>query len=77
MSRRALARAERSTTCEATFMSLGERVAPAAATVGAFSTLLCCLPLSVAGALGAAGSSAVAMEYRSWLPPGGLAGMTR
>ena len=46
-------------------MSFGERVAPAAAAVGAFSTLLCCLPLSFAGALGAAGLSAVAMEYRS------------
>lgn len=42
-------------------------MAPAGAAFGAISTLLCCLPLSFAGALGAAGLSAAAMEYRSWL----------
>lgn len=48
-------------------MSRGERVAPAAAALSAIATLLCCLPLSFAGALGAAGLSAAAMQYRSWL----------
>lgn len=48
-------------------MSRGERLAPTAAAFSAISTLLCCLPLSFAGALGAAGLSAAAMEYRGWL----------
>ena len=48
-------------------MSAGERIAPAAAALGALSTLLCCLPLSFAAALGAAGLSVIAIEYRSWL----------
>lgn len=47
-------------------MSTGERVAPIAATLSAVSTLLCCLPLSFAGALGAAGLSAAMLEYRVW-----------
>jgi hypothetical protein len=48
-------------------MSAGERVAPVMAAVSAVSTLLCCLPISFAGAVGVASVSAAAMEHRSWL----------
>jgi hypothetical protein len=48
-------------------MNTGERVAPVAAVVSAVSTLLCCLPLSFVGALGAASLSTAVLQYRGWL----------
>lgn len=54
-------------------MSAGERLAPIAAAFSAVTTLLCCLPLSFAGALGAAGLSAAVLEYRLWLMGASLA----
>ena len=48
-------------------MSVAERAAPVLAAVGAVSTLLCCLPLSFAGAAGLAALSAAALEHRVWL----------
>lgn len=54
-------------------MSGGERLAPVMAAVSAVSTLLCCLPITFAGAIGLAGLSAAAMEHRSWLIGGSFA----
>ena len=54
-------------------MTNGERIAPVAAALSAVSTVLCCLPLSFAGALGVAGLSAVMFEYRIWLMGGSVA----
>jgi hypothetical protein len=53
-------------------MSVSERAAPVMAALGAVSTLLCCLPLSFAGAVGLAGLSAAALEHRSWLLVGSV-----
>lgn len=53
-------------------MATGERVAPIAAVVSAVSTLLCCLPVSFVGALGAATLSTVALQYRAWLIGGSV-----
>jgi hypothetical protein len=36
-------------------MKHSEKIAPLAAVIGALSTLVCCLPLGIAGAAGAAG----------------------
>ena len=55
-------------------MSVSERVAPVMGAVAAVSTLLCCLPVSFAGALGLAGLSAAAVEYHWWLI-GGATGL--
>lgn len=53
-------------------MSGSERVAPVVAAISAVSTLLCCLPISFAGAVGLAGLSAAAMENRLVLIGGAL-----
>ena len=45
----------------------GERLAPLAAFASAWCTLLCCVPLTFAGAFGLASLSAWAIEYRTWL----------
>jgi hypothetical protein len=48
-------------------MKHSEKIAPLAAVIGALSTLVCCLPLSIAAAAGAA-SLGVALEpLRPWL----------
>src|ERR1035441_8328244 len=44
-----------------------ERVAPVAAAVSALATLACCLPLGIAGAVGALGLSVVLETMRPWL----------
>ena len=46
---------------------LAERAAPVAAALAALSTLACCLPLGIAGALGALGLSVVLTSLRPWL----------
>src|SRR4030081_3063742 len=54
-------------------MRATERVAPVAAAVSALATLACCLPLGIAGAVGALGLSVALAELRPWLI--GLAGI--
>jgi hypothetical protein len=54
-------------------MNISQRVAPVLAALAAVSTLLCCLPLSFAGAVGLAGVSAVAVDHRFWLATGSIA----
>jgi hypothetical protein len=44
-----------------------ERVAPLAAAVSALATLACCLPLGIAGAVGALGLSVAVERLRPWL----------
>jgi hypothetical protein len=44
-----------------------ERLAPVAAAVSALATLACCLPLGIAGAVGALGLSVVLASLRPWL----------
>lgn len=48
-------------------MRHGERVAPVAAALSALATLACCLPLGIAGAVGALGLSVVLASIRPWL----------
>jgi hypothetical protein len=49
-------------------MRVTERLAPVAAAMSALATLACCLPLGIAGAMGALGLSVVALEsLRPWL----------
>ena len=48
-------------------MKMTEKGAPVAAIVAALSTLACCLPLGFLGAVGFAGISLWAREYRRWL----------
>ncbi len=48
-------------------MKRAERVAPVAAAVSALATLACCLPLGIAGAVGALGLSLVLASLRPWL----------
>jgi hypothetical protein len=48
-------------------MRVTERVAPLAAALSALATLACCLPLGIAGAVGALGLSAVVTSLRPWL----------
>jgi uncharacterized membrane protein YidH (DUF202 family) len=48
-------------------VKLGERAAPVAAAIAALSTLACCLPLGLAGAVGALGLSVVLSSLRPWL----------
>jgi hypothetical protein len=43
-----------------------ERVAPVAAAVSALATLACCLPLGIAGAVGALGLGLVLASLRPW-----------
>ena len=48
-------------------MRLSEKGAPAAAIVAALSTLVCCVPLGLLGAVGLAGISVWAQKYKLWL----------
>jgi hypothetical protein len=48
-------------------VKVAERAAPIAAAVTALSTLACCLPLGIAGAVGALGLSVVLNSMRPWL----------
>ncbi len=44
-----------------------EKFAPAAAVVSALATMACCLPLGIAGAVGALGLSVPLASLRPWL----------
>jgi hypothetical protein len=48
-------------------MRVTERLAPVAAAVSALATLACCLPLGIAGAVGALGLSVALASLRPWL----------
>ena len=48
-------------------MRVTERVAPVAAALSALATLACCLPLGIAGAVGALGLSVALEALRPWL----------
>jgi len=48
-------------------MKHSEKIAPLAAAIGALSTLVCCLPLGIAAAAGAAGLGVVLEPLRPWL----------
>src|ERR1700682_3766412 len=48
-------------------MRVTERVTPVAAVVSALATLACCLPLGIAGAVGALGLSVALEQARTWL----------
>jgi hypothetical protein len=48
-------------------MKITEKGAPTVAIVAALSTLACCVPLGFLGAVGLAGISVCAREYRGWL----------
>ncbi len=47
-------------------MRVAERATPVAAVVAALSTLACCLPLGLLGAIGLAGLSVWAQSFRGW-----------
>jgi hypothetical protein len=46
---------------------VSERLVPVGATVSALATVLCCLPLPFAGAVGLAGLSVAITPFRFWL----------
>jgi hypothetical protein len=48
-------------------MRATERIAPVAAAMSALATLACCLPLGIAGAVGALGLSVALASLRPWL----------
>jgi len=48
-------------------MRTTERLAPVAAAMSALATLACCLPLGIAGAVGALGLSVALESLRPWL----------
>lgn len=48
-------------------MRVTERLAPVAAAMSALATLACCLPLGIAGAVGALGLSVALESLRPWL----------
>jgi type VI protein secretion system component VasK len=48
-------------------MRVTERLTPLAAAVSAIATLACCLPLGIAGAVGALGLSVALASLRPWL----------
>jgi hypothetical protein len=48
-------------------MRVTERLPPLAAAVSALATLACCLPLGIAGAVGALGLSVALEALRPWL----------
>lgn len=48
-------------------MRITERLAPVAAAMSALATLACCLPLGIAGAVGALGLSVAVAALRPWL----------
>jgi hypothetical protein len=47
-------------------MRVSERLAPVGAAVSALATLACCLPLGIAGAVGALGLSVVLASLQPW-----------
>jgi hypothetical protein len=48
-------------------MRVAEKLTPVAAAVSALATLACCLPLGIAGAVGALGLSVALERLRPWL----------
>ena len=48
-------------------MRVTEKLGPIAAVISALATLACCLPLGIAGALGALGLSVALDQARPWL----------
>jgi len=48
-------------------MRLTEKLTPVAAAMSALATLACCLPLGIAGAVGALGLSVALEKLRPWL----------
>src|SRR5947209_20150139 len=48
-------------------LRVAERLAPVAAVASALATLACCLPLGIAGAVGALGLSVALAALRPWL----------
>ncbi len=48
-------------------MSVTEKATPVAAALSALATLVCCLPLGIAGAAGALGLSVALERLRPWL----------
>lgn len=48
-------------------MRVTERLAPVAAAMSALATLACCLPMGIAGAVGALGLSVALDSLRPWL----------
>jgi mercuric ion transport protein len=48
-------------------MRVTEKLTPVAAVVSALATLACCLPLGIAGAVGALGLSVALEQARPWL----------
>lgn len=48
-------------------MRFSERMTPLAAALSALATLACCLPLGIAGAVGALGLSVALAALRPWL----------
>jgi hypothetical protein len=46
---------------------IAEKLTPVAAAMSALATLACCLPLGIAGAVGAMGLSVVLVSMRPWL----------
>ena len=48
-------------------MRVTERLTPVAAAMSALATLACCLPLGIAGAVGALGLSVALESLRPWL----------
>jgi hypothetical protein len=48
-------------------MRVPERLTPVAAAMSALATLACCLPLGIAGAVGALGLSVALESLRPWL----------
>ncbi len=48
-------------------MRVTERLTPVAAVASALATLACCLPLGIAGAVGALGLSVALASLRPWL----------
>jgi hypothetical protein len=48
-------------------MRVTERLSPVAAALSALATLACCLPLGIAGAVGALGLSVALEALRPWL----------
>jgi uncharacterized membrane protein len=53
--------------CGEAKLRVAERAAPVAAAIAALFTLACCLPLGIAGAVGALGLSVVLNSLRPWL----------
>jgi hypothetical protein len=48
-------------------MRVTEKLTPVAAVISALATLACCLPLGIAGAVGALGLSVALEQARPWL----------